>query len=200
MVVQRTYCVPTTLTATDMSQNVPSSVPGGIQSSVPSNVSNGVPSDVPDSVPRGRHAYHGKHEMGVSLSREKESARYQRFLSRQVAVSNNAAMGSSALMTGENGLHTAPPQPPIKLDEKITMDPKTPLPLLWKIARERPDLRRWLIVNPSVPPELLEYIAQKGGPGVGQGLRVLFNALDLLGEQSRAQQMLPAVMQSTSDD
>ncbi len=39
--------------------------------------------------------------------------------------------------------------------------PSTSLSLLWTIARERPDLRRWLIVNPSSPPELLEYIAQQ---------------------------------------
>lgn len=77
------------------------------------------------------------------------------------------------------------------------MDPSTPLPVLWRIARERPDLRRWLIVNPAAPPELLEYIAQTGGPGVGQGLRVLFAALDTLGDHRRANEVFPAALQAS---
>ncbi len=80
------------------------------------------------------------------------------------------------------------------------MNPSTSLSLLWTIARERPDLRRWLIVNPSSPPELLEYIAQQGGPGVGQGLRVLFTALDTLGEHHRAREVMPAMLEADSTD
>jgi hypothetical protein len=93
---------------------------------------------------------------------------------------------------------SALPAPPPPLDEKMTMDPSTPLSMLWTIARNRPDLRRWLIVNPSAPPELLEYIAQAGGPGVNQGLRVLFNALDTLGDHAHAARLLPAVLQADS--
>ena len=93
-----------------------------------------------------------------------------------------------------------PPKPPPHLDEKTTMDPSTPLSVLWTIARERPDLRRWLIVNPSAPPELLEYIAQEGGPGVGQGLRVLFTALDTLGQHHRAREVMPAMLRADSAD
>lgn len=93
-----------------------------------------------------------------------------------------------------------PPKPPPHLDEKAAMNPSTPLSLLWTIARERPGLRRWLIVNPAAPPELLEYIAQEGGPGVGQGLRVLFTALDTLGQHHRAREVMPAMLRADSAD
>lgn len=150
--------------------------------------------------PRGRHAFHGKHAMGVGLTHQEEEARRERLLSWQTSAARGEKNRTDESGQSASGRGWAPPLPPLKLDEEITMNPKTPLPILWRIARERRDLRRWLIVNPSAPPELLEYIAQQGGPGVGQGLRVLFNALDLLGEHERAHTMLPAVLESTKTD
>lgn len=113
--------------------------------------------------------------------------------------SGYAGVATTGGATGP-GATWMPPEPPPHLDEEITLNPSTSISLLWAIARKRPDLRRWLIVNPSSPPELLEYIAQQGGPGVGQGLRVLFNALDILGQHHRAREVMPAMLEADSAD
>lgn len=57
----------------------------------------------------------------------------------------------------------------------LALDPATEEPLLWFIAQSQPRLRHWLIANPASSPELLEYVAQAGGPGVEEGFAVLFN-------------------------
>ncbi|MCI1978323.1 MAG: hypothetical protein LKJ44_01185 [Bifidobacteriaceae bacterium] len=54
------------------------------------------------------------------------------------------------------------------------LDPLAPAGILWKIARQCPELRHWLIANPAASPELLEYVSQRGGPGVKEGFHVLF--------------------------
>jgi hypothetical protein len=57
----------------------------------------------------------------------------------------------------------------------LALDPATDESLLWFIAQNQPLLRHWLIANPASSPELLEYVAQVGGPGVEEGFAVLFD-------------------------
>ena len=68
---------------------------------------------------------------------------------------------------------------------KPTGDPETAIEVLWRIARDEPELRRWLVINPKADASLLEYVSQAGGPGVKQALNVLFDSLDAL-ESERA--------------
>ncbi|WP_236681865.1 hypothetical protein [Bifidobacterium actinocoloniiforme] len=72
----------------------------------------------------------------------------------------------------------APPQPPLVLTPAVACDPETDPAVLWYIARELPELRRWLAANPRASPELLEAISQLGGPGVKQALGLLMDYLD----------------------
>lgn len=67
------------------------------------------------------------------------------------------------------------PPPPIKLTPALATDPHTSNEVLWYIARKAPHLRKWLIANESSTPELLEFVAQIGGPGVKEGFQVLFD-------------------------
>lgn len=71
-----------------------------------------------------------------------------------------------------------PPAPPLKLDAQVAMDPHTDDDVLWHIAQHAPELRYWLVANPSASAELLEYVAQAGGPNVEHAFAVLFDALD----------------------
>jgi hypothetical protein len=68
-----------------------------------------------------------------------------------------------------------PPQPPPSLTPALALDPATSQEVLWDVARGEPQLRRWLIANPAASPELLEFVAQVGGPGVREGFEVLFD-------------------------
>lgn len=72
----------------------------------------------------------------------------------------------------------APPAPPIALTPLVACDPGTPTEVLWHIARNVPELRRWLVANPSADAELLEYISQAGGPGVREALELLLDSLE----------------------
>lgn len=58
------------------------------------------------------------------------------------------------------------PPPPLKLTPALATDPATSEDILWYIARNVPHLRYWLIANEKASPELLEFVAQKGGPRV----------------------------------
>ncbi|WP_339351211.1 hypothetical protein [Bifidobacterium indicum] len=55
----------------------------------------------------------------------------------------------------------------------MATDPETPTDILWLIAREHPELRRWLAANPAASPALLETVSQLGGPGVKRSLEIL---------------------------
>ena len=70
-----------------------------------------------------------------------------------------------------------PPLPPVKLTPTVATDPRTSPQTLWYIAQHVPHRRRWLIANESATPELLEFIAQAGGPGVAHAFAVLFDDL-----------------------
>lgn len=69
-----------------------------------------------------------------------------------------------------------PPAPPIRLTPLVACDPDTDTDVLWHIAREAPELRRWLAANPKADAALLEYVAQRGGPGVKAALTVLLES------------------------
>lgn len=71
-----------------------------------------------------------------------------------------------------------PPQPPLQPNALVACNPSTPCETLWLIAREHPDLRQWIIANPAATPDLLEYIAQSGGPHVARCMQLLLKSLD----------------------
>lgn len=73
-----------------------------------------------------------------------------------------------------------PPAPPLVLTPALAADPGTEAEILWRIAREEPELRQWLVINPNADARLLEYVSQAGGPGVRRALNVLFDSLDAL--------------------
>lgn len=73
---------------------------------------------------------------------------------------------------------TKPPKPPIILTPLIASNPSTDQAILWHIARNIPELRKWVIANPSARAKLLEYISQRGGPDVRHSFEVLFAGYD----------------------
>ncbi|RBP99505.1 hypothetical protein CRD59_03710 [Bifidobacterium xylocopae] len=85
---------------------------------------------------------------------------------------------------GSGPIHTRaedapdPPKPPLVLTPALACDPDTDQDILWHIAREVPELRRWLPANPRATPELLETVSQLGGPGVAHSLGLLLDYLD----------------------
>lgn len=96
--------------------------------------------------------------------------------------SEEQALGSGYAQPGHaSGLHLlAPPEPPVPLTPSLALDPTTDEETLWRIARCRPDLRRWLIANPASTPVLLEYVSQAGGEGVKTGFEVFFEEREAL--------------------
>ncbi|MBW3094848.1 hypothetical protein KIH75_05765 [Bifidobacterium sp. 64T4] len=82
----------------------------------------------------------------------------------------------NAARTPRNALE--PPAPPLALTPALAADPETDIDILWHIAREAPELRRWLVANPKADARLLEYVSQAGGPGVRRALNVLLDSLD----------------------
>ncbi|MBT1166999.1 hypothetical protein JS539_09510 [Bifidobacterium simiarum] len=77
-----------------------------------------------------------------------------------------------------SGREPTPPPPPLRLTAAVACDPHTDQDVLWHIAREAPQLRMWLIANPSATPAMLEFVAQTGGPGVRRAFEVLFESMD----------------------
>ncbi|MCI1902103.1 MAG: hypothetical protein LKI93_05170 [Bifidobacteriaceae bacterium] len=61
------------------------------------------------------------------------------------------------------------------MSARIALDPRAEMDTLWEIAENYPKLRHWLIANPAASPELLEYVAQRGGDGVREGFAALFD-------------------------
>lgn len=74
--------------------------------------------------------------------------------------------------------HGDPPPPPFEPGPLTAIDPGTDPADLWGMARDHPELRRWLVANPAASPALLETISQMGGPGVRRALEVLLEALE----------------------
>lgn len=98
--------------------------------------------------------------------------------STPTAASASASASAASVIPMKN----APPGPPLRLTAAVACDPATDPEILWHIARTAPELRRWLVANPRAGAELLEYVAQRGGPGVHEAITVL---LELLERQRR---------------
>lgn len=79
---------------------------------------------------------------------------------------------------GREAPPSAPPAPPLQPTPIHACDPRTPQSTLWEFARSYPELRRWLVANPASDAELLEYIAQSGGPGVAHALDILLESIE----------------------
>lgn len=77
-----------------------------------------------------------------------------------------------------------PPAPPIELTPLVACSADTAQDMLWHIAEYAPRLRKWLVANPSATPAMLEYLAQVGGPGVPEALRILLKSLEMNGSGS----------------
>lgn len=72
-------------------------------------------------------------------------------------------------------LSAQPPRPPFLATPATATDPFTDPEILWLIARQEPELRRWLVANPSASASLLETVSQLGGPGVRRALEILLD-------------------------
>ncbi|RBP97280.1 hypothetical protein CRD60_07575 [Bifidobacterium aemilianum] len=68
-----------------------------------------------------------------------------------------------------------PPEPPLELTPLLACSPDTDPEILWFIARQAPQLRRWLVANPRADASLLEYVSQAGGPGLDTAFSILFD-------------------------
>lgn len=75
----------------------------------------------------------------------------------------------------KSDLLTQPPKPPFLATPATATDPCTDPETLWLIARQEPELRRWLVANPSASASLLETVSQLGGPGVRRALEILLD-------------------------
>ncbi|NEG70515.1 hypothetical protein F6S87_07910 [Bifidobacterium sp. BRDM6] len=72
----------------------------------------------------------------------------------------------------------SPPAPPLVPTPLMACDPATDPSLLWQLARDEPELRRWIVANPAASASLLEFISQAGGPGVREALTLLLDSLE----------------------
>jgi len=77
-----------------------------------------------------------------------------------------------------------PPSPPIPLTPLVACSPDTPQDVLWHIAEYAPQLRKWLVANPSATPAMLDYLAQVGGSDVARALQILLESLESCGSQA----------------
>lgn len=71
-----------------------------------------------------------------------------------------------------------PPKPPIVLTAQVACCENTSKDVLWHIAKNVPELRKWVVANPVADAKMLEYVSQQGGPGVKQSLDVLLEAYE----------------------
>lgn len=98
------------------------------------------------------------------------------------AATRNAANGDAARAAGvARTIRTArrlePPRPPLALTPLLACETADE-DILWHIAHEAPELRRWLVANPHADALLLEYVAQASGPGVNEAFHVFFASMD----------------------
>lgn len=112
----------------------------------------------------------------LAASQRLQAQRLRTLRSHDIAASD--ANASHDVASAHSSANTAaaplePPAPPIVLSPLLACDPHTDPEILWYIARHAPPLRRWLVANPNASAELLEYVAQAGGPGVNHALTIL---------------------------
>lgn len=91
----------------------------------------------------------------------------------------NTCNAGNTYNAGNTGDFSAmPPKPPIVLTEKVACCENTSKDVLWHIAKNVPDLRKWVVANPTADAKMLEYISQQGGSGVKHSLDVLLEAYE----------------------
>lgn len=112
------------------------------------------------------------------LSQLRHTHRLRRVLGQEGVAEADGSPSVRGAMRGAMRAATPPPAPPIALTPLVACDPATDAQLLWHIAREAPELRRWLVANPRADAELLEFVSQQGGPGVRRALEVLLDSLE----------------------
>lgn len=96
---------------------------------------------------------------------------HERSATRRLKVTRETSVRRAQLLR--------PPAPPIELTPQSASDPNTPAEVLWHIARNVPELRKWVVVNRAADANLLEYISQQGGPGVKAALTLMLESMDL---------------------
>lgn len=126
-----------------------------------------IPSDMAKRIGqhRGRHSAH-------SITAHHRTSN-TRFLTIRENTNTSATGAAPSLQ---------PPKPPLPRTPLTACDPYTPLSTLWTLAREQPELRRYIIANPFATADLLEYIAQSGGPGVTRCMRILLDSLESMAQ------------------
>ena len=99
-------------------------------------------------------------------------------------ATNDVARRRNISRTRGSGHWSNRPAPPIELTPLVACSADTAQDVLWHIAEYAPRLRKWLVANPSATPAMLEYLAQVGGPGVPEALRILLKSLEMNGSGS----------------
>ena len=126
----------------------------------------------------GRNSRKGMREGKGKPATRKQRLRSLRQANRLERLNTRKAIHS--VRTGERTGELEPPAPPLALTPALAADPETSAEILWRIARDEPELRQWLVINPNADAGLLEYVSQAGGPGVRRALDVLLESLDAL--------------------
>ncbi len=129
---------------------------------------------------RGAHGHH-RHQGRVRGHRG--SSATERMVRLMTAISSRSRSSAEDDLSQDEPdsiqpmaeMRAPPPEPPLVPTALMATDPATDPSILWTIAREEPQLRRWLVANPAASPALLETISQLGGPGVRRALEVLLN-------------------------
>lgn len=131
-----------------------------------------------DARPESAHAPARERGFGRHRRRHSPDAYNARLMGIQAASPN-----ADGDVPGVRSVHVAPPAPPMKLTPAVACDPQTDEEVLWYIAHNAPELRRWLVANPQSTPELLEFVAQAGGPGVNEAIEVLLDLIERFGRR-----------------
>ena len=132
---------------------------------------------------RDARGAHGHHRHRVRVRGHRGSSATERTARLMTAISSRSRSSAEDDLSQDEldsiqpmaEMRAPPPEPPLVPTALMATDPATDPSILWTIAREEPQLRRWLVANPAASPALLETISQLGGPGVRRALEVLLN-------------------------
>ena len=125
----------------------------------------------------GHHRYRGRARRHRGLSATERMARLMTAISSRSRspADDDLSQDEPDSIQPMAEMRAPPPEPPLVPTALMATDPATDPSILWAIAREEPELRRWLVANPAASPALLETISQLGGPGVRRALEVLLD-------------------------
>lgn len=132
---------------------------------------------------RDARGAHGHHRHRGRVRGHRGSSATERMVRLMTAISSRSRSSAEDDLSQDEPnsiqpmaeMRAPPPEPPLVPTALMATDPATDPSILWTIAREEPQLRRWLVANPAASPALLETISQLGGPGVRRALEVLLN-------------------------